>query len=174
MITKDKLKEYAEKAKLYSLFQILTKLINDLKYSDFARYVFEFAVIKASNISSIINIIDGNSPVSAPVKKVVTAPLNKANENTDIPVRQEAAPAAQEKTQEIEPAHSTDTEVNNEPVPVLKGSDEGIWTSIPSSHTSQPKPHAPNVGDSQSSSTNLMSWSNMLIPNASRLFKYSS
>ena len=124
------LKEYAEKAKLYSLFQILTKLINDLKYSDFARYVFEFAVIKASNISSIINIIDGSSPVSAPVKKAVTAPVNKASENTDIPVRQEAAPAAQEKTQEIEPAHNTDTEINNEPVPVLKGSDEGIWTRI--------------------------------------------
>ena len=58
------LKQYADKPRLYALFQILTKLINDLKYSDFARYVFEFAVIKASNISSIINILESKNEMS--------------------------------------------------------------------------------------------------------------
>ncbi len=109
------LKEYGEKAKLYSLFQILTKLINDLKYSDFARYVFEFAVIKAANISSLINLLDGESHAAAPVKKEVSAPV-KASENADRPVKQETI--SQEKS------------ADNEPAPVLKGSNEGIWTRI--------------------------------------------
>ncbi len=89
------------------MFQILTKLINDLKYSDFARYVFEFAVIKAANISSLINLLDGESHSSAPVK---------ASENADRPVKQET----------ISQAKSAD----NETAPVLKGSNEGIWTRI--------------------------------------------
>ena len=97
------------------MFQILTKLINDLKYSDFARYVFEFAVIKAANISSLINLLDGESHAAAPVKKEVSAPV-KASENADRPVKQETI--SQEKS------------ADNEPAPVLKGSNEGIWTRI--------------------------------------------
>lgn len=123
------LKSYAEKAKLYSLFQILTKLINDLKYSDFARYVFEFAVIKAANISSIINILDNSSPVSAPVKKTVSAPVSKVIENASIPVKQETV--KQEISKEIaDTAKAAEIEKDTEPVPVFKGSDEGIWTRV--------------------------------------------
>lgn len=119
------LKEYAEKAKLYSLFQILTKLINDLKYSDFARYVFEFAVIKAANISSIINILDGGSPVSAPVKKAISAPVNNAGEPVSSYKAQENN--IQETVAEKEEVKE---EINEESAPVLKGSDEGIWTRV--------------------------------------------
>ena len=36
--------------------------------------------------------------------------------------------------------------------------------SSPSSHTCQPSPHAPSVGDSQSSSTKRTSWSSGLVP----------
>ncbi len=123
------LKSYAEKAKLYSLFQILTKLINDLKYSDFARYVFEFAVIKAANISSIINILDNSSPVSAPVKKTVSAPVSKVTESASIPVKQETV--KQEISKEIaDTAKAAEIEKDTEPVPVFKGSDEGIWTRV--------------------------------------------
>ncbi len=123
------LKSYAEKAKLYSLFQILTKLINDLKYSDFARYVFEFAVIKAANISSIINILDNSSPVSAPVKKTVSAPVSKVIENASIPVKQETV--KQEISKEIaDTAKAAEIEKDTEPVPVFKGSEEGIWTRV--------------------------------------------
>lgn len=111
------LKEYAEKAKLYSLFQILTKLINDLKYSDFARYVFEFAVIKAANISSIINIIDGSSHVSSSVKKEISA-------SAGIPVTQEFSAEIKDT------AKDTKIEKDTEPAPVLKGSEDGIWTRI--------------------------------------------
>ena len=115
------LKEYAEKAKLYSLFQILTKLINDLKYSDFARYVFEFAVIKAANISYIINILDNSSPVSAPVKKTVSAPV----------IESSSTPVKQEISEEIaDTVKAAEIEKDTEPAPVLKGSDEGIWTRI--------------------------------------------
>lgn len=126
------LKEYAEKAKLYSLFQILTKLINDLKYSDFARYVFEFAVIKAANISSIINILDNSSPVAAPVKKAVFAPVNKVTESAAIPVKQEPAREETVKPEISEKIADTAKEVekDTEPVPVLKGSEEGIWTRV--------------------------------------------
>lgn len=126
------LKEYAEKAKLYSLFQILTKLINDLKYSDFARYVFEFAVIKAANISSIINILDNSSPVAAPVKKAVSAPVNKVTASAAIPVKQEPAREETVKPEISEKIADTAKEVekDTEPVPVLKGSEEGIWTRV--------------------------------------------
>ncbi|MDE7315064.1 MAG: DNA polymerase III subunit gamma/tau [Mucispirillum sp.] len=118
------LKEYAEKAKLYSLFQILTKLINDLKYSDFARYVFEFAVIKAANISSIINIIDGSRPVSSSAKKEISAPVIKVNENAGIPLKQET-PAEIKDT-----ANGTEIKKDTEPAPLIKGSEDGIWTRI--------------------------------------------
>ena len=119
------LKEYSEKAKLYSLFQILTKLINDLKYSDFARYVFEFAVIKAANISYIINIADRSYQITAPVKKETSAPVNKISENVSVPVKQEVP--AQDKSAKIDETHKQEI---TEPAPVLKGSDEGIWTRI--------------------------------------------
>lgn len=126
------LKEYAEKAKLYSLFQILTKLINDLKYSDFARYVFEFAVIKAANISSIINILDNSSPVAAPVKKAVSAPVNKVTESAAVPVKEEPAREETVKPEISEKIADTAKEVEKDtgPVPVLKGSEEGIWTRV--------------------------------------------
>lgn len=62
------LKPYGEKGRIYALFQIFQKLVNDLKYSDFARYVFEFAMFKASSLSEIISIIssDSNSSIQKP------------------------------------------------------------------------------------------------------------
>ena len=107
------LKQYADKPRLYALFQILTKLINDLKYSDFARYVFEFAVIKASNISSIINILESknNMPLSS-------APKVQAYQNNIVSSANISKPVTniQETKEET---------VNN-----IKGSDSGIWTRI--------------------------------------------
>ncbi|HIZ89712.1 MAG TPA: DNA polymerase III subunit gamma/tau [Candidatus Mucispirillum faecigallinarum] len=107
------LKKYADKPRLYALFQILTKLINDLKYSDFARYVFEFAVIKASNISSIINILEGknNMPVSS-------APKMQSYQNSTVSSANISKPVTniQETKEET---------VNN-----IKGSDSGIWIRI--------------------------------------------
>lgn len=48
------LKKYASKERLYALFQIFQKLNQDMKYCDFARYVFEFAAFKAASISKIV------------------------------------------------------------------------------------------------------------------------
>lgn len=84
------LKEYGEKAKLYSLFQILTKLLNDLKYSDFARYVFEFAVIKAANISYIINLLDGSSPSNNTNNKKINAPVKEIIEKEQPSIQSKA------------------------------------------------------------------------------------
>ncbi|MDY5051902.1 MAG: DNA polymerase III subunit gamma/tau [Candidatus Mucispirillum faecigallinarum] len=107
------LKKYADKPRLYALFQILTKLINDLKYSDFARYVFEFAVIKASNISSIINILEGknNMPVSS-------APKMQSYQNSTVSSANISKPV-------INIQETKEETVNN-----IKGSDSGIWTRI--------------------------------------------
>lgn len=47
--------------RLYAVFQIFQKLLNDLKYSDFSRYMFEFGVIKAGRYSVILPILSGNA-----------------------------------------------------------------------------------------------------------------
>lgn len=107
------LKQYADKPRLYALFQILTKLINDLKYSDFARYVFEFAVIKASNISSIINILESknNMPLSS-------APKVQAYQNNTVSSANVSKPV------------TNNQEIKEEIIHTKKGSDNGIWTRI--------------------------------------------
>lgn len=107
------LKQYADKPRLYALFQILTKLINDLKYSDFARYVFEFAVIKASNISSIINILESknNMPLSS-------APKVQAYQNNTVSSANISKPV------------TNNQEIKEEIVHTKKDSDSGIWTRI--------------------------------------------
>lgn len=107
------LKKYADKPRLYALFQILTKLINDLKYSDFARYVFEFAVIKASNISSIINILEekNNMPVSS-------APKMQSYQNNTVSSANISKPV------------TNNQETKEETVNNISGSDSGIWTRI--------------------------------------------
>lgn len=69
------LKPYADKGRIYALFQIFQKLSQDLKYSDFARYVFEFAVFKAANLSDIINILSSDTtPVKAYKSEQASAP----------------------------------------------------------------------------------------------------
>ena len=107
------LKQYADKPRLYALFQILTKLINDLKYSDFARYVFEFAVIKASNISSIINILESKNNIPLP-----SAPKVQAYQNNTVSSANVSKPV------------TNNQEIKEEIIHTKKGSDNGIWTRI--------------------------------------------
>ena len=107
------LKQYADKPRLYALFQILTKLINDLKYSDFARYVFEFAVIKASNISSIINILESKNNMPLP-----SAPTVQAYQNNTVSSANVSKPV------------TNNQEIKEEIIHTKKGSDNGIWTRI--------------------------------------------
>jgi len=52
----NKIKKHASHQRLYALFQIFTKLIQDIKYFDFHQYIFEFAMFKAATISQIIPI----------------------------------------------------------------------------------------------------------------------
>lgn len=63
------LKKYASKERLYALFQIFQRLSIDMKYCDFARYIFEFAAFKAASVSKIVPlpktfIASGNEPTA--------------------------------------------------------------------------------------------------------------
>lgn len=42
-------------ARLYALFQVFQKLLNDLKFFNFEQYIFEFAMYKAASLSSVIS-----------------------------------------------------------------------------------------------------------------------
>jgi len=56
--------------KLYALFQVFQKLLNDLKFFNFEQYIFEFAMYKATNIASVIStktISTGGTSTSKPI-----------------------------------------------------------------------------------------------------------
>ena len=52
----DNLKKFLSHQRLYAIFQIFIKLSQDLKYFDFHKYIFEFAIFKATTISQVIPI----------------------------------------------------------------------------------------------------------------------
>jgi DNA polymerase-3 subunit gamma/tau len=59
--------------RLFALFQVFQKLLNDIKFFSFSQYVFEFGMYKAASISALIptsgmapTVPMGNAPVSAP------------------------------------------------------------------------------------------------------------
>lgn len=107
------LKPYGEKGRIYALFQIFQKLVNDLKYSDFARYVFEFAMFKASSLSEIISIIASDNSNS----------IQKPN-NTEL-----VKHAAQK---EVKPQviHEVKQEVKHEVHKEHASNTDGIWVRI--------------------------------------------
>ena len=78
------LKPYADKGRIYALFQIFQKLSQDLKYSDFARYVFEFAVFKAANLSDIINILSSDTTPLKAYKSEQTSAPKKAVQSEEV------------------------------------------------------------------------------------------
>ncbi len=57
----EKLMQHANKNKCFALFQILQSTLNDIKYFDFERYVFEMGMFKCVNISKIINVENLNT-----------------------------------------------------------------------------------------------------------------
>ena len=84
------LKPYSDKGRIYALFQIFQKLVNDLKYSDFARYVFEFAMFKASSLSEIISIISSDSNSSMQKSNNMELVKHTAQKEVKPQVMQEA------------------------------------------------------------------------------------
>ncbi len=56
--------------KLYALFQVFQKLLNDLKFFNFEQYIFEFAMYKAANIASVISTKAISTGAAAPAKSV--------------------------------------------------------------------------------------------------------
>lgn len=57
--------------RLYALFQVFQKLLNDIKFFSFEQYIFEFAMYKAANIGSVISVTSGGGgqPAGKPAVK---------------------------------------------------------------------------------------------------------
>jgi len=52
--------------RLYALFQVFQKLLNDIKFFSFEQYIFEFAMYKAANIGSVISSREIAPPAGQP------------------------------------------------------------------------------------------------------------
>lgn len=112
----ESLKEYAERGRIYALFQIFQKLLQDLKYSDFARYVFEFAMFKACSLSEIVNILtNDNAPINSNIKSNKMVIQEKRAEEKTIS-QKEQTPV---KEKSIEKQENI-SEANN----------DGIWVRV--------------------------------------------
>ena len=112
----ESLKAYAERGRIYALFQIFQKLLQDLKYSDFARYVFEFAMFKACSLSEIVNILtNDNAPINSNIKSNKMVIQEKRAEEKTIS-QKEQTPV---KEKSIEKQENI-SEANN----------DGIWVRV--------------------------------------------
>lgn len=65
------LAKHTSEGRLYALFQVFQKLLNDLKFFSFEQYIFEFAMYKAASLSSVISVkaAGGQAPAAPAVKK---------------------------------------------------------------------------------------------------------
>ena len=82
----DNLKKFLSHQRLYAIFQIFIKLSQDLKYFDFHKYIFEFAIFKASTISQIIpidHVANYDINPNAIVKKVEVPIIPIINEDIE-------------------------------------------------------------------------------------------
>ena len=84
--------------RLYALFQVFQKLLNDIKFFSFEQYVFEFGMYKAANIGSVISSkaltpatsAGGNTQPQAPsapkaaVKRPAEQPSQPSLSSTDL------------------------------------------------------------------------------------------
>lgn len=113
------LKPYADKGRIYALFQIFQKLSQDLKYSDFARYVFEFAVFKAANLSDIINILSSDINTVKAVKVEQTSAPKKVVQNEEVTQNISQTKQTEVKQQVVENKQSNTDEESN-----------GIWVRV--------------------------------------------
>ncbi|WP_022851542.1 DNA polymerase III subunit gamma/tau [Limisalsivibrio acetivorans] len=70
--------------RLFALFQIFQKLLNDLKFFSFDQYVFEFAMYKAASFSAVIPVTGGtpqaavSSARQSPARSAQQSPSHKA------------------------------------------------------------------------------------------------
>lgn len=67
-----------DESKLFALFQVLQKLLNDLKYFSFERYVFEFGMFKCASVSRILPSSNvGIAPVAGVKSKLAPYSVTK-------------------------------------------------------------------------------------------------
>lgn len=114
------LKPFASVKRIYALFQIIGRLANDLKYCDFQRYVFEFAVFKGASLSKIIP-IDEAGAVSA-VKESSSYQPAAVSVSQEYKHKQVSAPVSYETQERYEPEKTDEAAIGS----ADKGT--GIWT----------------------------------------------
>lgn len=74
--------------KLYALFQVFQKLLNDIKFFSFEQYVFEFGMYKAASLSSLMS-TSGMVPAGAPQQvSVKQTPQEQSAKPAQEPVYQ--------------------------------------------------------------------------------------
>ena len=90
----NKMRGTASEQKLYALFQVFQKLLNDLKFFSFEQYVFEFGMYKAANISSVVPVNGTPANNTAPSKpqKPAGAPVETENPQRPAAAVKPAAP----------------------------------------------------------------------------------
>ncbi len=106
------LKKYASDKRLYALFQVFQKLVNDLKFYDFSRYIFEFALFKGASLSQVIpldkvNLLQNNvnTVKDVPLVKQEKIVINKDNlvekEEVKKDVREEEIKKSESKAETL-------------------------------------------------------------------------
>lgn len=79
--------------RLFALFQVFQKLLNDLKFFSFEQYVFEFAAYKAASLSSVLPVSCSTAALTqapaAPVKHKTAAEKPKQQEHKEPPAHAE-------------------------------------------------------------------------------------
>ncbi|MGE4497357.1 MAG: DNA polymerase III subunit gamma/tau [Deferribacterales bacterium] len=83
--------------RLFALFQVFQKLLNDLKFFSFEQYVFEFAAYKAASLSSIIPVSGtaaSQPQASAPQRPRTEQPKTQTAPKDPLLPPQEEAPAS--------------------------------------------------------------------------------
>ena len=82
----------ATEQKLYALFQIFQKLLNDIKFFSFEQYVFEFGMFKAASLSSLMSTAGLGTAQAAPKPQITQQTAHPTPNTTPHPIPQQTAP----------------------------------------------------------------------------------
>ncbi len=115
----ENLKNYASDRRLYALFQVFQKLTTDLKFFDFSRYIFEFALFKGASISQVIPLSEVNLSTSnqgannrnigeVPLVKKEKIVIEKNTPTIKETVKEEVSTPIKKETTAKEPISSND------------------------------------------------------------------
>lgn len=105
--------------KLFALFQVFQKLLNDIKFFSFEQYVFEFGMYKAASLSMLMS-TEGMLPVGTSLTQPVAVTTESATQSTTLsatqPAQQSTAQAAPQPHQQKPLIQKPHAEVSDKPV----------------------------------------------------------